>query len=253
MSSKPIIQIQNIGKKYRIKESQVSTHRNFSEEIIKWMRKPWLLKEPEKEFWALRDLNLSIQAGESVGVIGPNGSGKSTLLKILARVIWPTTGRVELHGRISALLEVGTGFHLDLTGRENVYLSGAMLGMKRSEVTKHFDEIVAFSGVETFLDTPVKRYSSGMFLRLAFSVMAHLKSDILIIDEILAVGDSAFQEKCIQKMQSILAEGRTVMFVSHQMASIKLLCKRVLSISKGLLVQDGSVEEVLENYSVLNK
>lgn len=248
MSSKPLILVQNLGKKYRIKESHVSTHRNLSEEISKWFKNPLKGKSGFKEFWALQDLNLSIGAGESLGIIGPNGSGKSTFLKILARVVWPTTGSVILNGRVSALLEVGTGFHLELTGRENIFISGAMLGMRREEIKKHFEEIVNFSGVESFLDTPVKRYSSGMFLRLAFSVMAHLKSDILIIDEILAVGDAAFQEKCLEKMSKILNEGRTVIFVSHQLEKIRFLCKHILWLNGGKMVQNDSVEEILPRY-----
>jgi lipopolysaccharide transport system ATP-binding protein len=247
MSSKPLISVHNLGKKYRIREAAMSSHRNLAEEVARFLRKP-LQKAATKELWALRDVNLSIKAGESVGIIGANGSGKSTFLKILSRVVWPTTGSVELHGRVAALLEVGTGFHFELTGRENVYLSGAMLGMKRSEVAARFEEIAAFSEVEAFLDVPVKKYSSGMFLRLAFSVMAHLTSDILIIDEILAVGDEAFQEKCLQKMKQIVQEGRTVIFVSHQLEKVRMLCDRIIWLKNGLIVKDGQAEIVLENF-----
>ncbi|NGX26948.1 MAG: Teichoic acids export ATP-binding protein TagH [Chlamydiae bacterium] len=217
-----MIKTQNLGKKYKLP-----------------------LRE---EFWALQGIDLEISPGEIVGLIGPNGSGKSTLLKILARVTWPSTGRLELSGRVGALLEVGTGFHTELTGRENIFLSGAILGMRRSEVKHHFDEIIAFSGVEDFLDIPVKKYSSGMFLRLAFSVMAHLKSEILIIDEIIAVGDQSFQEKCLQKIQSLADEGRTVILVSHQLDNIRTLCSRVLWLDHGRCIADGEPQPILEHY-----
>jgi lipopolysaccharide transport system ATP-binding protein len=205
-------------------------------------------KGESKEFWALHEISLEIQAGETVGLVGLNASGKSTLLKLLARVTWPTVGRIELSGRVGALLEVGTGFHMELTGRENVYLSGAILGMRRSDVKRHFDEIIAFSGIEEFIDTPVKRYSSGMFLRLAFSVMAHLNSEILIVDEILAIGDQTFQKKCLQKMQKMADEGRAIILVSHQMANIRSLCSRVIWLEKGQCKADGETEDILERY-----
>lgn len=246
MSSNPIITVQNLGKKYFLNESQERHYRSLLEKLRFLGRSR---RETTKEFWALRDLNFSIQRGQTVGIIGPNGSGKSTLLKILARVTWPTTGRVEIFGRVSALLEVGTGFHLELSGRENIFLSGAIHGMKRSEIMKHFDEIVEFSGVEKFLDTPVKRYSSGMFLRLAFSVMAHLKSDILIVDEILAVGDTQFQEKCLNKMQAIVKEGRTILFVSHQFDKVRFLCEQTLWIKEGMLFDQGLTADVLSRYA----
>jgi lipopolysaccharide transport system ATP-binding protein len=247
MSSKPIISVSNLGKKYILKDSHAASLQNLKEHLTQWLfRNP--LKTDKKEFWALQDLNFSISAGQTVGIIGSNGSGKSTLLKILARVTRPTTGRVEIHGRVSALLEVGTGFHIELSGRENIFLSGAMLGMKRSEVIKHFDEIVAFSEIEQFLDTPVKKYSSGMFLKLAFSVIAHLRSDILIIDEILAVGDTQFQAKCLKKMDSIIKEGRTILFVSHDLDKIQTLCKQVFWIKKGSIFDSGNTTEVLQHY-----
>ena len=186
-------------------------------------------------FWALRDVDLEVQAGETLGIIGPNGSGKSTLLKLLARVTRPSEGIIELNGRVGALLEVGTGFHHELTGRENIFLSGAILGMSKKEVKRHFDEIVAFSEIESFLETPVKRYSSGMFLRLAFSIMAHLKSEILIIDEILAVGDRPFQEKCFAKMREVADEGRAVLFVSHDETKVEKLCSRIVQMHEGNL------------------
>ncbi|NGX37238.1 MAG: Teichoic acids export ATP-binding protein TagH [Chlamydiae bacterium] len=213
-----MIKTRQLGKKYRLKRSE--------------------------EIWALRDIDLEIGAGEALGIIGENGSGKSTLLKLLSRVTWPTEGEIELYGRVGALLEVGTGFHGDLTGRENIFLSGAILGMHRKEVKRHFDEIVSFADVEAFLDIPVKKYSSGMFLRLAFSVMAHLDSEILIIDEILGVGDHAFQEKCLAKMQAIADEGRTVIFVTHEHEKIRRLCTRVLLLKDGLLIADGEPEQL---------
>ena len=223
-------------------------YRSFREEITDWLKKPKTSQKKHEEFWALQDINLSINQGTAFGLVGSNGSGKSTLLKILARVTKPTTGRVEIHGRASALLEVGTGFHIELTGRENIFLSGAMLGMHRKEVVQRFDEIVSFSEIEKFLDTPVKKYSSGMFLRLAFSVMAHLETEILMIDEILAVGDSQFQEKCIKKMQSIIQQGRTVIFVSHQIERVKLLCNQAAWIQNGKLMDAGPTADVLSTY-----
>lgn len=244
----PIITVTGVGKKYMLGEPQLGNYRSLLEELSFWYKNPRKLKKGKKEFWALQNLNFSINRGQTLGIVGTNGSGKSTLLKILARVTWPTTGRVEIFGRISALLEIGTGFHLELSGRENIFLSGAMLGMKKQEVIKFFDEIVAFSGVEQFLDTPVKRYSSGMFLRLAFSIMTHLKSDILIIDEILAVGDAQFQEKCINKMQSIINEGRTILFVSHQFSKIRSLCTQTLWIKEGRLFDIGETSQVLDHY-----
>ncbi len=250
MSSEPVIQVKGLGKKYPIKSSQISNYRNLAEKIASWPRRLLLPNQDQKEFWALSNLNFSIYKGESIGIIGPNGSGKSTLLKILARVTWPTTGCVEIHGRVSALLEVGAGFHFELTGRENIYLGGAMLGMSRGEVSRHFDQIVDFSEIGTFLETPVKKYSSGMFLRLAFSVMVHLQGDILIIDEILAVGDSSFQEKCLKKMQSLVKEGRTIIFVSHQLEKIRFFCSKVLSMQKGHLVEEGPTDLVLEKYCI---
>ena len=253
MSSNPIIQIQNLGKKYLLKGSQVSHDRNLMEQLSFWFKNPDKFKKNEREFWALQNLNLSIYAGQTIGIIGANGSGKSTILKILSRVTRPTTGRVEIFGRVSALLEVGTGFHLELSGRENIFLSGAMLGMKRSEIIKYFDEIVTFSGIENFLEIPVKRYSSGMFLRLAFSVMSHLKSDILIIDEILAVGDAQFQAKCLEKMKVIMNEGRTIILVSHQFDKIRTICQQTLWIKEGCLFDIGATATVLKQYETLTK
>lgn len=201
-----------------------------------------------ERFWALRDVGFEIREGEAVGVIGRNGAGKSTLLKILSRITAPTQGRITLHGRLASLLEVGTGFHPELTGRENIYLNGAIMGMKRLEVTRKFDEIVAFAGVEKFVDTPVKRYSSGMYVRLAFAVAAHLEVDILVVDEVLAVGDAAFQRKSLNKMSDVARHGRTVLFVSHNLAAVRNFCSRALLLEHGQLVFDGGVSEGVAQY-----
>ncbi len=200
------------------------------------------------DFWALKGINFEIKKGDRVGIIGRNGAGKSTLLKILSRVVKPTEGRIEYEGRMASLLEVGTGFHGDLSGRENIYLNGSILGMSKFEINKKFDEIVAFSEIEQFLDTPVKRYSSGMYVRLAFSVAAHLNPDILIVDEVLAVGDSVFQKKCIDKMADISREGRTILFVSHNFATINSLCDKAILLDKGNLVMQDSVSNVFNFY-----
>jgi lipopolysaccharide transport system ATP-binding protein len=198
--------------------------------------------------WALRDVSFSVSEGEVLGIVGRNGAGKSTLLKILSRITPPTRGRVEIRGRVSSLLEVGTGFHQELTGRENIYLNGTILGMRKREVDRKFDEIVNFAGVEKFLDTPVKRYSSGMSVRLAFSVAAHLEPEILVVDEVLAVGDAAFQRKCINKMQDVGKSGRTILFVSHNMPAVKMLCSRAVLLSDGRLVMDGTPHDVVSAY-----
>ena len=207
----------------------------------------------QQDFWALQDINFEIKRGEAVGIIGRNGAGKSTLLKILSRITEPTKGRFEIFGRVSSLLEVGTGFHPELTGRENVYLNGTILGMKRREVKAKFDEIVAFSGVEKFIDTPVKHYSSGMQVRLAFAVAAHLEPEILIIDEVLAVGDAEFQKKCLGKMEDVTGEGRTVLFVSHDLGAVSSLCSRVILLADGSVIKDGNVSEVIDLYSARKK
>jgi lipopolysaccharide transport system ATP-binding protein len=204
--------------------------------------------ELEETFLALDDVSFDVKRGEVVGIIGGNGAGKSTLLKILSRIYEPTKGSVEIYGRVGSLLEVGTGFHPELTGRENTYLNGAILGMTKREIDKKFDEIVAFSEVEKFIDTPVKHYSSGMYLRLAFSVAAHLEPEILIVDEVLAVGDAQFQKKCIGKMEDVGAQGRTVLFVSHNMSAITRLCERVVLLSKGKIVQNGPPQKVVDSY-----
>lgn len=248
MSSKPIIKIENLGKRYQIVASQMSHSHSIREGFTRWVKKMPHKGSVKEELWALKNLNLSIYPGQILGVIGVNGSGKSTLLKILARVTWPTTGKVTIQGRVSALLEVGTGFHLELSGRENIFLSGAILGMKKSEVIEYFDEIVAFSEVGKFLDTPVKRYSSGMFLRLAFSIISHLRSDVLILDEILAVGDVQFQLKCIKRIEALMKEGKTVIFVSHQFAKVEQLCNQTLWLKNGEVAGHGPTGEILENY-----
>ncbi|MGA7991383.1 MAG: ABC transporter ATP-binding protein [Thermoanaerobaculia bacterium] len=207
-----------------------------------------------KRIWALRDVSFDVKAGEVVGVIGRNGAGKSTLLKILSRITPPSTGRVELHGRVGSLLEVGTGFHNELTGRENIFLNGAILGMSRGAIEKHFDDIVVFAEVEPFIDTPVKHYSTGMYLRLAFAVAAHMDTEILIVDEVLAVGDAAFQKKCLGKMGEVAETGRTVIFVSHNMGAVAGLCRRALWLNDGALCADGSVDDVMHSYlSTLNE
>jgi lipopolysaccharide transport system ATP-binding protein len=200
------------------------------------------------QFWALRDLDLEIKRGEAVGIIGRNGAGKSTLLKILSRITAPTTGRVELRGRVGALLEVGTGFHSELTGRENIYLNGSILGMRKQEIDRKFDEIVEFAGVGEHLDTPVKRYSSGMGVRLGFAVAAHLEPEILIVDEVLSVGDAEFQRKCLGKIESVTKQDRTVLFVTHNMAAVQNLCTRAILLREGRLVQTGGVPEVVASY-----
>jgi lipopolysaccharide transport system ATP-binding protein len=207
------------------------------------------IARPEKEeFWALRDISFAVRPGEAVGIIGSNGAGKSTLLKILSRITEPTRGEVVYRGRLASLLEVGTGFHPELTGRENIYLNAAILGMRRAEINRRFDEIVAFSEVEDFLDTPVKRYSSGMYVRLAFGVAAHLEPDILVVDEVLAVGDAAFQKKCLGRMGDVIQEGRTVLFVSHNMAAVSALCTRAILINHGRLQRSDKPQVVIDEY-----
>ena len=202
----------------------------------------------KESFWALKDISFEIKPGEVIGVVGRNGAGKSTLLKILSRITVPTKGFAEIRGRVGSLLEVGTGFHPELTGRENIYLNGAILGMKKTEIEQKFDEIIAFAEIEKFLDTPVKRYSSGMYIRLAFAVAAHLEPEVLIVDEVLAVGDTAFQKKCLGKMEGVAKEGRTVLFVSHNMAAVENLCEKVIVLEKGNLVFNGNVKKAIDYY-----
>lgn len=244
------IKVENISKKYIIKHKE-SSHDTLREKIPAAFKKALSgdFKRPSKEeFWALQDINFEINKGDRIGIIGRNGAGKSTLLKVLSRIVAPTKGRVEIDGRVASLLEVGTGFHGDLSGRENIFLNGAILGMTKKEITSKFDEIVAFSEVEQFLDTPVKRYSSGMYVRLAFAVAAHLDPEILIMDEVLAVGDSAFQKKCLGKMKDVASTGRTILFVSHNMASIQNLCDKCLYLKDGQMVTYGKTEDVIPVY-----
>lgn len=249
-NARPAIEVTGLAKRYVIEHE--SRHDNLRDTLHHaarklWRRARWGTGFEREEFWALRDVNFTVQPGEVVGVIGRNGAGKSTLLKILSRITEPTAGRVTLRGRVASLLEVGTGFHPDLTGRENIFLNGAILGMSRAEIRAKFDEIVAFAEIEKFLDTPVKRYSSGMYVRLAFAVAAHLEPEILIVDEVLAVGDAQFQKKCLGKMRSVAREGgRTVLFVSHQVSAIAQLCQRAILLSAGRVAQIGPTSEVLQ-------
>lgn len=242
------IRITDLSKSYSIQHENGHRATNLREAIAAKLRKPFQRAETE-EFWALKDINVEINKGEVVGVIGRNGAGKSTLLKILSRITEPTAGKIELFGRVGSLLEVGTGFHPELTGRENVFLNGAILGMRRPEIRKQFDAIVDFAGVEKFLDTPVKRYSSGMYVRLAFAVAAHLNPEILIVDEVLAVGDQLFQEKCIGKMRQVADGGRTVVIVSHQLTTIQLLCKTSVLLKNGTIASVGATEDIIAAYT----
>ena len=250
--SLPAIEVSGLSKRYVIEHE--SKHDNLRDTLHHtarklWRRFRWGTGFEKEEFWALRDVSFSVQPGEVVGIIGRNGAGKSTLLKILSRITEPTSGTIRLRGRVASLLEVGTGFHPDLTGRENVYLNGAILGMSRAEIRKKFDEIVAFAEVEKFLDTPVKRYSSGMYVRLAFAVAAHLEPEILIVDEVLAVGDAQFQKKCLGKIQDVSrSEGRTVLFVTHNLGIIGSLCQRCVWLDAGRTRDQGHTADVLSRY-----
>ena len=249
--SQTAIQVEGLSKRYRLGGPRARYH-TFREAIVDAAAYPLRRlrrgRAPIREFWALRDINFRLQVGEIVGIIGRNGAGKSTLLKILARVTEPTEGRVGLAGRVSSLLEVGTGFHPELTGRENVFLNAAILGMGRQEIRRKFDEIVAFAEVEKFIDTPVKRYSSGMQMRLAFAVAAHLEPEILVIDEVLAVGDAAFQRKCLNKMQDVSEQGRTILIVSHSMPTVTRLCRRAILLDEGRVILDGPAHRVVDAY-----
>ncbi len=256
MKNDAIISVENLGKKYRIshqaERQRYTALRDVLANKVKGLfqnRKSEIENQKSVEdFWALQDVSFEVKRGEVVGIIGRNGAGKSTLLKILSRITEPSTGRVDLRGRVASLLEVGTGFHPELTGRENVFLNGAILGMSRAEIRRKFDEIVAFAEVEKFLDTPVKRYSSGMYVRLAFAVAAHLEPEILIVDEVLAVGDAQFQKKCLGKMQDVSKGGRTVLFVSHNMVAVQTLCHRALWLRDGKLIADRDVAPVVADY-----
>ena len=252
------IRVENLSKKYILGHQQQEKYTTLRDSIANGSRN--LLKgfrgkksteslEEVEEFWALKDVSFEIKQGDRVGIIGRNGAGKSTLLKILSRITEPTSGKISIQGRVASLLEVGTGFHPELTGRENVYLNGAILGMSKAEIQSKFDEIVAFAEVEKFLDTPVKRYSSGMYVRLAFAVAAHLEPEILIVDEVLAVGDLNFQKKCLGKMNDVASEGRTVIFVSHNIAAVRKLCTTGILLEKGGIKRLGSAELVLKTYT----
>lgn len=256
--SSPVIRVENLSKSYRLGQIGTGT---FTNDLKLWWAKARgkpnpLLKIGEKDHgnrdgevvWALKDVSFDVQQGEVLGIIGRNGAGKSTLLKILSRVTAPTSGQIKVKGRVASLLEVGTGFHPELTGRENIYLNGAILGMTKDEVRHKFDEIVAFSEVEKFIDTPVKRYSSGMYVRLAFAVAAHLEPEILVVDEVLAVGDAEFQKKCLGKMGDVANDGRTVLFVSHNMAAVKNICKQAIVLSHGLISRNSEINDAIDFY-----
>lgn len=254
------IKVENLSKKYIIRhEKKSARYETFSDSLVQGSKKiankiihPFsgnkIDPQTQEEFWALKDINFEINQGDKVGIIGRNGAGKSTLLKVLSRITEPTTGKIHINGRIASLLEVGTGFHPELTGRENIYLNGAILGMNRKEIKAKFDEIVDFAEVEKFLDTPVKRYSSGMYVRLAFSVAAHLEPDILVVDEVLAVGDSGFQKKCLGKMDSISNLGRTIIFVSHNMTALKKLCNKSIYLEKGNVIDFSETLAIIHKY-----
>ena len=250
-----IIKTENLGKKYVLRHQQAAGYQTLRESIYSGLNnfKAKLLgKSPtfqsKEEFWALKDASFEVEPGEKLGIIGRNGAGKSTLLKLLSRITIPSEGKISLNGRVASLLEVGTGFHPELTGRENIFLNGSVMGMKRAEIKKKFDEITAFAEVEKFLDTPVKRFSSGMYVRLAFSVAAHLEPEILLVDEVLAVGDAEFQKKCLGKMGDIANKGRTVLFVSHNMGAIKRLCNRSIVIDNGRIILDDNSDTAVDTY-----
>jgi lipopolysaccharide transport system ATP-binding protein len=240
------ITVQDLSKRYEIGALKHETQ--LRDQLVRLLRAPFRRRAPKEILWALRNVSFSVEEGEVVGIIGRNGAGKSTLLKILSKITFPTSGSVRTRGRVASLLEVGTGFHEELTGRENVYLNGSILGMKKREVDKKLDAIIAFAGVERFMDTPIKRYSSGMRLRLGFAVAAHLEPDVLIVDEVLAVGDAAFQKKCLSAMKDLRGGGRTVLFVSHNMAAVENLCSRGIWISNGQVRMDGPTHAVIEAY-----
>jgi lipopolysaccharide transport system ATP-binding protein len=245
------IRIENLGKAYTIAHNAArGNYKTLQEDLLHLLKRPFSPRGASRRetFWALKDVSFEVKQGEVLGIIGRNGAGKSTLLKILSRITRPTTGYAEMYGRVGSLLEVGTGFHPELTGRENIFLNGAVLGMNRSDIQRKFDEIVQFAEVEQFLDTPVKRYSSGMYMRLAFAVAAHLEPEILVVDEVLAVGDAEFQKKSLGKMSEVAKGGRTVVFVSHNMAAVTNLCSRVVSLEAGRVRNDGPAFDVVEQY-----
>lgn len=248
-----IVRVENLCKQYRI-GTRGPAYQTLRESLAGAVRAPFKQligrngAKNRETIWALKDINFDVEPGEVVGIIGKNGAGKSTLLKTLSRITEPTTGKVELYGRLASLLEVGTGFHPELTGRENIYLNGAILGMRKADIDRKFDEIVAFSELEKFLDTPVKHYSSGMYMRLAFAVASHLEPEILLVDEVLAVGDAAFQKKCLGRMDEVARQGRTVLFVSHNLTAVKRLCRRTLRLEGGQIVDSGDTEQVVLSY-----
>ncbi|MBA3957466.1 MAG: ABC transporter ATP-binding protein [Parachlamydiaceae bacterium] len=253
----PVIEIENVSKKYLIShqnqdsyDTLVNTLSRWAKRVYNLVRHPFIssLEGQKEEFWALQNISFNIQEGDRIGIIGRNGAGKSTLLKILSRITLPTTGEIRLRGRVASLLEVGTGFHLELTGRENIFLNGAILGMSREEIKRKFDDIVAFAEVEQFLDTPLKRFSSGMHMRLGFAIAAHLDSDILIVDEVLAVGDAQFQQKCLKKLGDLSSAGRTVLFVSHDIGSVLTLCNKGVFLEKGALKYIGPIDQCVNAY-----
>jgi lipopolysaccharide transport system ATP-binding protein len=248
------IRVEGLGKRYKLGVAE--PNRTLGDTLVDMFTAPFRrfrrghsASANGETFWALKDISFDVKEGEVVGIIGRNGAGKSTLLKVLSRITEPTTGEADIHGRVASLLEVGTGFHPELTGRENIYLNGAILGMKKADIRRKFDEIVAFSEVEKFLDTPVKHYSSGMYVRLAFGVAAHLEPEILIVDEVLAVGDVAFQKKCLRRMEQVSGEGRTVLFVSHNMSAVLQLTTRAILLAEGRVLLDGPTRQVVERYS----
>lgn len=257
--SKPIITVEKLTKRYRIGMKE-EIHDSIADAIMSLIKSPFRsfsklksltsFKDEDSEdiLWALKDVSFEVNKGEVLGIVGKNGAGKSTLLKLLSRITSPTEGSIDIKGRVASLLEVGTGFHPELTGRENVFLNGAVLGMRKKEVEEKFDEIVAFAGVKRFIDTPVKRYSSGMRVRLAFAVAAHLEPEILIIDEVLSVGDYEFQKKCLGKMHDVAGQGRTVLFVSHNLAAVKSLCTRALLLQKGEIIDDDTPDRIVDKY-----
>lgn len=242
-----VIDIQNISKSYELGMVVSGSLRETLANSFRWLRNS-SKKDLEKEFWALKNVSFDVNQGEVVGIVGKNGAGKSTLLKVLSRITEPTSGRIELNGRVASLLEVGTGFHAELTGRQNIFLNGSILGMTRKEINSKLEEIIDFSGVEKFIDTPVKRYSSGMYVRLAFAVAAHLEPEILVIDEVLAVGDADFQKKCLGKMGQVAKGGRTILFVSHNMGAVKELCTRAILLEQGQSKMNGDVSTIIDHY-----
>lgn len=245
----PVISIDNVSKKYILNQKGSSTD-DFRDVVTKWSKNIFSKKNrgTKEEFWALKDISFNVEQGDRLGLIGANGAGKSTLLKILSQITAPTTGSVKIKGRMASLLEVGTGFHPELTGRENIFLNGAILGMKKNEIISHFDDIVDFAGVERFIDTPVKRYSSGMYVRLGFAIAAHLEPEILVVDEVLAVGDADFQKKSIGKMRDVSNSGRTLIFVSHNLTAVQGLCEKGVYLKNGEMKKFGPIDEVINEY-----